>query len=131
MAAPSLSWVPDRNVLSGGVVAVASWAIIAVADHYGLDVPVTVQAFIPMVLGYVVTYLLPPSVRDVVSRVNDDIVRLAAADPNNPTSERTMVLPEATKVVAASVPAPTVATPPAMGPPPVVKTPEAEAQAKA
>lgn len=126
MMAPSQSWLPDRNVLSGGIVAVAGWAIIAVAGHYGLDVPLPVQAAMPMVLGYVVTYLLPPSVRDVVSRVNDDIVKLAAADPNNPTSERTMVLPEATKVVAANVPAPVVATPPALGPPPVIKTPEAK-----
>lgn len=126
MVAPSQNWFPDRNVLSGGLVAVASWTIIAVAGHYGLDVPISVQAAMPMVLGYVVTYLLPPSVRDVVARVNDDIVKLAAADPNNPTSERTMVLPEATKVVAASAPVPTVAIPPALEPPPVVKTPEAK-----
>jgi hypothetical protein len=123
MTAPSQSLVPDRNVLSGGVVAVVGWLIISVANHYGLDVPFFVQAAMPMVLGYVVTYLLPPSVRDVVARVNDDIVRLAAADPENPTSERTVVLPPATKIVAASTPAPTVATPPAMGPPPVVKDP--------
>lgn len=122
--ASSQSWFPDRNVLSGGLVALVGWIIVALAGYWGLDVPLTLQAMLPAVLGYVVTYLLPPSVRNVVARVNDDIVRLAAADPSNPTSERTMVLPEATKVVAASTPAPTVASPPALGPPPVHKEKE-------
>jgi hypothetical protein len=103
--------------------------IIAIANHYGLNVPVEIQTMIPAALGYVVTYLLPPTARDVANRLNDGIVALAAADPNNPVSERTMVLPSATKVVDVSTPAPTVATPPAMGPPPVVKTPEAKAEA--
>lgn len=126
MTAPSQNWFPDRNVLSGGLVAVVSWAVIAIADHYGLNIPLFIQAAIPTFLGYIVTYILPPSVKDVVARVNDDIVRLAAADPDNPTSERTMVLPETAKVVAASSSARTVAIPPAMEPPPVIKTPESK-----
>lgn len=113
-SATSRSWLPDRNVLNGGIVGLVTWAILFVASYYGLDVPVSVQMAIPGVLAWAVTYLLPPSAKDVAKRLNDRIVALAAALPASAVSERTVVLPPATKVVAASTPAPAVVVPPAI-----------------
>lgn len=114
--APSPSWFPDRNVLAGGVVAVVSWIIIAVSGHEGLPIPLEFQALIPAALGYIVTYLLPPSVQDVIKRINDAIVRVAARSQSSAVSERTLVLPEAAKVVSVATPGPVVAVPPAIDP---------------
>jgi hypothetical protein len=127
-SAPSQSSVPSRPMFVGAVGAVATWGIVFVAGRYGIPLPDYVQAAVPVIIGFVVAYLVPPTVRDVANRLNDKIVAFAAADQNIPVSDHTMVLPEGTKVVSLTTTGRTVATPPAMGPPPVLKTPEAEAQ---
>src|SRR5258707_1177980 len=87
-AASSPSWLPDSNVARGGIVAVGSWAVLAIAGHYGLDVPIAIQAAIPGALTWLIIYFLPPSASDVAKRLNDRIVALAAALPTSQVSAR-------------------------------------------
>ena len=127
-SAPSQSAVPTRPMFYGALGSVVTWLVVLVAGRYGVTVPDYVQIAIPVIVGFGVAYIVPPSAKDVANRLNDSIVALAAADPNIPVSDHTMVLPPGTKVVAAASASPTVATPPAMGPPPVEKTPATQAQ---
>jgi len=121
-----MAW-PDRKVLAGGLSGLLTWILVLLANHYfGLTVPPEIQTLISGLVAFVFAYVIPSSVKDIVSKLNDDIIKIAAADPNSPVSERTLVLPENTKVVSIASPSYTVATPPALGPPPVVKTPEAK-----
>ncbi len=122
-----MSWLPDRKVWASGLTGVVAWFIVYFAGHYfNLAIPSDVQAQIAGGLGLLVAYIVPPSTRDTITRLNDELVKIAAADPAIPVSERTLVLPEATKVVSTASPSPVVAVPPALGPPPVIKTPEAK-----
>ncbi len=98
--AVSTGWMPDQNVLRGGLVAVIVWAILAVANRYGLDVPVSIQAALPGVIGWVIIYVLPPSAKNIAKRLNDRIVALAAALPSSKVSAKTVVLPDSAKVVS-------------------------------
>jgi len=126
-----MTWFPDRKVLAGGLSGLLTWLLVFLVNKYfGWTIPPDVQSSITGLVAVGFAYLVPSSVKDIVSKLNDDIVKIAAADPNSPVSERTLVLPENTKVVSSFSSSATVATPPALGPPPVVKTPEAKAAEK-
>lgn len=117
-----VSWLPDRKVLAGGIAGILAWLLVFIGNKYGMGITPDVQSLLTGAIGWAVAYLVPSSVRDVINHLNDDIVQIAAADPNSNVSERTMVLPAATKVVAASSPSPVVALPPAMTEPEPVNT---------
>lgn len=123
------TWFPSRKVIAGGIAGVFSWLILYLLKRYanfdpqpimdqlfqtiGTPAP-AVQPALAGVIAWIVAYVTPVSVKDIVSRLNDDIVRVAAADPKSAVSEKTVVLPPGTKVVAASVPATAVIFPPAL-----------------
>lgn len=76
---------PMRNVLAGGVVGVLTWSIIFGFNKFGIVLDPSIQTAIPLILAFIVAHFVPPSAQDIVSRVNDQIVRLANADQSNPT----------------------------------------------
>jgi hypothetical protein len=104
LGATSKSWMPDSNVLKGGLAGVLAWAIVAIAAHYGLSIPPELQALIPIIVGWLITYILPPNARDIAARLNDHIVQLAASDPSSDVSERTVVVPQSSTIVPAAFP---------------------------
>lgn len=93
-SAPSRSWAPGRGVLSGGVAGFLSALIVVILHHLGLDVPIECQVFLPPIVGTFISYVVPPRVQDVLNRLNDQIVVLAAVTPDVPVTEGTVVVPQ-------------------------------------
>ncbi len=58
------------------------------------------QAILAFAIGFVIAHVVPPSQQDVVSHVNNAIVKLANADPTNPTTA--VVVDEASSNIAAA-----------------------------
>lgn len=110
---PWLKFPPDRKVYVGGLAGVLTWLILSVAQHLlGFDP----QAFLNSVIGpgapdvqlivtgaitLLVAHFTTPSIQDVVAHVNNAVVKLANADPANPTTA--VVVTEAAADVAAKV----------------------------
>ena len=74
-------WLPDRKWLASGVAGILTWALVAFA---GLDAEVA-TAVVGGVMA-LVHYFVPPSVKDVIKRVDDTIIGLARSDPESPAS---------------------------------------------
>ena len=81
--------MPDRKVWAGGLAGLLTWGVTLVAQRYlGVSLP---PDLVTMIVGGVTTgvaYLVPPTVRDIVKRLNDGIVQIAADDPNIPVTKR-------------------------------------------
>ncbi len=81
--------LPDRKVWAGGLAGLLTWGVTLAAQHYlGVALP---PDLVTMVVGGVTTgvaYLIPPSVKDIVKRLNDGIVQIAADDPNITVTKR-------------------------------------------
>lgn len=80
--------LPDRKVLAGGISGLIAWALIFVAGRYGVTVDVTLQPAIVGAVTVLMSYIVPPSQRDIIKRLNDQLVQMAADDPNIPVSPR-------------------------------------------
>lgn len=98
---PTPTFPPDRKILAGGLASVLAWFVLFGAGKVGIAVDPVLQSILVPLIGYAISYLVPPSLRDVVSRVNNDIVKLANADPSNPTTAQ-VVTPALSRVVAAA-----------------------------
>lgn len=79
-------WLPDRKVLAGGLSGVVAWGIMLGLSMAGVPVPAETQALLVTVISTAMGYLVPPSQRDIVKRLNDQLVAVAAADPGIPVS---------------------------------------------
>ena len=99
-SAPSQSSLPSRGQFVGALGAVATYIVVLAASHFGLTLPDYVQLAIPVIVGFVVAYLVPPTAKQVAMGLNDSIVQLAATLPESQVSARTVVLPQNTKVVS-------------------------------
>jgi hypothetical protein len=64
-------WIPSRKYVAGGLVGIAAFFI---ATLTGMDGEVAMQ--IAVGLWAVVSYLVPPSMVEIVNRYNDHIKRL-------------------------------------------------------
>lgn len=78
---------PDRKIwvgfISGAVTGFIAWAT---KEFLHYDLPVGVLTMLPVVIGYAVSYWVPPSVQDVLKRVSNEIVAQAVLQQGNPTS---------------------------------------------
>lgn len=64
-------WIPDRKVLSGGIAGIATWLILLTASAMGYPlVEPGAEEGVAGVVGFVIAYIVPPSVRDVVKRID-------------------------------------------------------------
>lgn len=79
---------PDRKVLAGGVGGIATWGVMQVALHYGFAITPDMQALISGGVGWLLAYLIPPAQRDILRRMNDQLVAIAAADPSIPVTKK-------------------------------------------
>lgn len=84
-----MNFIPDRKVWASGLAGLLTWAVTLIAQKYlGVSLP---PDLVTMIVGGVTTgvaYLVPPTVRDIVKRLNDDIVHIAANDPTVPVTKR-------------------------------------------
>lgn len=97
---PWLKWPPDRKVWAAGAAGVLSWLLLSLLAHFGIDVQGVADVLSPFLLGqhidvagtlvglitFAVAHYTSPSIQDVVDRVNNMIIRIANADPGNPTT---------------------------------------------
>jgi hypothetical protein len=74
-------WIPDRKFLSGGIGGILAWAL---ATYLGMDQEIATQ--IGAAVGAAIAYLVPPSVKDIIKRVDDTIIGLARQSPDSPAS---------------------------------------------
>lgn len=81
-----MKYAPDRKVLAGGVSGVAAWGVTQVAVHYGIPITPEMQGYIAAGFGWLMAYLVPVAQRDIVKRLNDELVAIAAKDPAIPVS---------------------------------------------
>lgn len=79
----SVSWIPTRKVLAGGLASVAAWGITTVLTHYGYTLPID-QTLLTSGIAWIAAYITPSSARDIITRLNNDLVRQAQDDPTVP-----------------------------------------------
>lgn len=63
-----MKWMPDRKVWVGGLTGIAAWVL---ATQLGMDME-TATAVAGGVM-MLVQYLVPPSVKDILKRVDDTV----------------------------------------------------------
>lgn len=81
------TWIPDRKLWASGLTYVVAAIIVKSIEAYtGFDVPPFLEEWAPLGLAGSVAYLVPPSVQDVLRRLNDEIVTIASRDPKTPVS---------------------------------------------
>lgn len=66
-------YIPDRKVWAGGMSALVAFAVAQLIP--GLDQEVVAGLVVAAWAG--ASYLIPPSVADIVTRVDDNIIKLA------------------------------------------------------
>lgn len=81
-----MNFLPDRKVLAGGIAGLLTWGLTVVAARYGIVLTPDIQSLIVGGVGWAMAYIVPPSQHDIVKRLNDDLVAIAAADPNIPVT---------------------------------------------
>jgi hypothetical protein len=80
-------WIPDRKVWTGGLFAVLAFlAVLALNTWAGTQIPLEAGAFIAIGLAKLLEYVLPPSLWDIVKRIDNDIVEIAAKSPASKVS---------------------------------------------
>ena len=95
-----VTWPPDRKIWAGGLSGLIVAVIVFTAGHFGYTIPPDLQAVIPVLFGYIVSYLMPPSMQDVIKRVDDTVIAIARASNESPASAKA---PAITPAVAAAV----------------------------
>lgn len=79
-------YIPDRKILAGGLAGIVAWAVMLGLGFAGVQVPAETQALLTTLIASLIGYLVPPSQKDIVKRLNDQLVAIAAADPNIPVT---------------------------------------------
>lgn len=88
-ATTALSWPPDRKIWASGLGAVAMALLVSAAKHYlNWDIPPDVQTSIVVLTTSLIAYLVPPSMRDVIKRVDDTVIEIARASDESTASEK-------------------------------------------
>lgn len=82
------TYMPDRKVVAGGLAGIITWALMLAAGHFGFALDASLQPAIASAVGTLIAYATPPSQRDVIKRLNDEIVAIAANDPTVPVTKR-------------------------------------------
>lgn len=73
MSALKQTWIPDRKFLAAGVAGVLTWLLILIAATAGVELPAETAAALSGGVMALVFYAVPPSVADVVRRVDDTL----------------------------------------------------------
>ena len=92
---------PDRKVWAGGLSGVITAGLAWGAKKWlGWDIPPELLTLVPVLVGYIVSYLVPPTVKDVIKRVDDTVIAIARASDASDASPKE---PPMTPAVAAKV----------------------------
>jgi hypothetical protein len=74
-------YIPDRKVLSAGIAGVLAWAVVLLAPRFGLQLPI--ETALPLMIALMggVAYLVPASAKDVIKRIDGEIMSIAGLMP--------------------------------------------------
>lgn len=78
---------PDRKIIAGGTAAILAFFITAAARHYGVELGPDAQTMLVAGIGGLISYIVPPSQRDIIKRLDDNLVKLAQDDPTIPVTK--------------------------------------------
>lgn len=102
--APSSEWPPEKRLVYGTLTGMVSGVVLSVAKHYlGDALPTEVIAGVPVLVAAFLAWFIPMTQREVASRLNNNIVKLANADQSNPTTAKVVSRAESVQVAAADV----------------------------
>lgn len=85
----------DRKVYSGGLAGLVTWGITATLGRAGIQLPPEIQGVIPVLVGFGISWVVPPAAQDIISHMTDALVAAAAADPKIPVDPTTAPQPKA------------------------------------
>ena len=116
----SKTGIPAQKVVAGGISGVLAWVLLATLAHFGFDLqPLAnsllganapdVQATLAGIIALAIANWVPPSQRDIINHLTDEVVHAAQRDPDSQVSA----------VLAPTAPAPgdapVIAQPPSKG----------------
>jgi hypothetical protein len=78
-------WFPDRKIVATGFSGIASWLILTVLSHYGVNLPID-PGFLATLIATVAGYVVPASEWDKIKNLNDKLVAAAVKNPDVPVS---------------------------------------------
>lgn len=96
----SSKYWPDQKWFAQGIGGLATWGILLLLTQLGVAIPSGLETVIPVVVAMILHYVVPAADQDVIARINDRIVAMAAADPESP------VTPASNAAAAQAVPKP-------------------------
>lgn len=71
-------WIPDRKVWAGGVTMIVAWLIVQALNVYaGAAIPIGADAVLSFAIGKGVEFFVPPSTRDLITKLDNEIVAYA------------------------------------------------------
>lgn len=98
-SAPSINWLPGRKVLAGGAAGLLAYVILTAIHVWGhLDLQayadilapppgtVNITAILTGAITAGVGYIVPPSKKDVINHLNNEIIAMAQEDPASPVT---------------------------------------------
>lgn len=104
-AGDSKTGISNQKIVAGGIAGVAAWIVCVVLQKYaGIGIPPDLLA---PIIGVLIAYLVPPSQRDIIDHLTDEIVHAAQRDPDtNVSSVLAPTLPEPGQPAMITPPAP-------------------------
>lgn len=111
---PLFRWPPDRKVWAGGLAGILAWVLLSVLRYFDLDMQPILISMLgesapnlqTLLTGFIiafVSYVVPPSLRDKVDRVNNAIVMIANASPENHTTAQIVDKDKSNQVAKANI----------------------------
>ena len=64
---------PDRKIMAGGLASIAVYVLAIIAEWRGVPVSSDVLGLLITLVGPIVSFMVPPAVRDVAARLDADI----------------------------------------------------------
>jgi hypothetical protein len=68
--------MPDRKVLAGGVTGILIYAISIGLEYFGVNISSDVLGLVIAVVSPSVSFLIPPAVKDISTRLDTDLRRV-------------------------------------------------------
>jgi len=82
--------LPARSVLAGGLGAIATWALVTIATHYGLVVPEDVAMGLVGFVSFAITHVVPDSVNDKLKWLDGLLKKLG----DDETEAKVIIVPK-------------------------------------
>lgn len=73
--------LPDRNVLAGGIAGFVTWGLTLLLARLGVEIPAELVGLLVTAAAGTFAYMVPPTARDFLARLDGVVRRAGAADP--------------------------------------------------